>query len=117
MPDDTLICVDYDSKVTAKINSYLRIHRPDGVVVLAQDDGGVQLRPRDVPGSHQVVGSGVGQPFVEADDAGDGTSGSPRQASTAPEQDNSLGVFQFQLFSGDMTVPSPYLVVLAASVC
>jgi hypothetical protein len=104
MPDDSLICVDYDSKVTAKVNSYLRIHRPDGVVILAQDDGSVQLRPRDVPGNHQVVGTGVGQPFAEGDDTGDGAPSSPRQSLTTPEQDNSLGVFQFQLFSGDMMV-------------
>ena len=44
-PDGTALAVDYDATVTGHINGRLRIHRADGVVLIATDDGSLQYRP------------------------------------------------------------------------
>lgn len=109
LPDDTLVCVDYNSKVTATVNSCLRVHRPDGAVILCEDDGTVQFRPRGARVSPAVVGAGVGDPFG---DDGDGSVSPAHSGSlTAPEEDDNVNCFLFQLFTGDMTVclPDPFL--------
>ena len=107
LADDTLLCLDYDSKVTAQINSYIRIHRPDGVCIQAHDDGVVQFRPRDVPGNFKVVGAGVGQPFREPYEAAD-EAASPKHSLTDSEEDNSLGVFVFNVFEGSLTMTDEF---------
>jgi len=48
LPDATVVHIEYDTRVTAKINGHLKILKPDGSAVIVSDDGGVVYRPCDV---------------------------------------------------------------------
>jgi hypothetical protein len=48
LPDATVVHIEYDTRVTAKVNGSLRLLKPDSTAVEAADDGSVVWRPWDV---------------------------------------------------------------------
>ncbi|OQS05912.1 hypothetical protein THRCLA_02011 [Thraustotheca clavata] len=44
--DGTTIEIDYDTRVIATVHGIIRIRKPDGTIVIAQDNGLVEFRPR-----------------------------------------------------------------------
>ncbi|OQS00618.1 hypothetical protein ACHHYP_03266 [Achlya hypogyna] len=46
--DGTTLEVDYDTRVIASVHGILRLRKPDGTIVIAQDNGLVEFRPRSL---------------------------------------------------------------------
>jgi hypothetical protein len=111
--DGTVVAVDYNSKSTATVHGRVRLHRPDGLTVLATEDGVVRVHGRDAPPGEAVLGAGVGSPAGEAPTAaastrggggGGGGGSAGRPSVTTPEQDTTIGVYLCGLWTGDVTV-------------
>lgn len=74
-PDGCFIACDYDAGVTARIPARVRLHRPDGISIIATSDGAVLYRPVGI-GVQSIVG---GTPATTGADGGGGGGGSPRK--------------------------------------
>ena len=112
LPDGTLLAVDYDTRVTVPVNGRLRLHRPDGVVITALDNGVIEVRP--AASAALAAGTlGVGDVFGEtdagvagADAAGEGSDGDGRATprSVRSVEDVSAGAYGFDCGSGRLEV-------------
>ncbi|CAE7517157.1 unnamed protein product, partial [Symbiodinium sp. KB8] len=107
-PDGCVIAADYNNDITASFNGQLRIHRPDGIVILGRDGGEIEYRPaasRVTPG---VVGVGVGDIAGEDSEDEDGvghdddSTGRSTPLSARSEEDAQAGVYMFSLEHGRM---------------
>ncbi|KDO30951.1 hypothetical protein SPRG_04139 [Saprolegnia parasitica CBS 223.65] len=81
LDDGTTIEVDYDTRVIASVHGILRLRKPDGTIVIAQDNGLVEFRPRSLA-----------------------TSSYPRKAARDDEEepDSSSGAYYFDCVNGSL---------------
>ncbi|KAH9194714.1 hypothetical protein AeNC1_003315 [Aphanomyces euteiches] len=81
LDDGTTMEVDYDTRVIASVHGIIRIRKPDGTVVVAQDNGVVEFRP-------QTLNHGPVTPRREDEE----------------ELDTSTGAYYFNCFMGSLSM-------------
>ena len=112
LPDGTTVAHDYDTKITTTTNGRVRMHKPDGVVIVARDGGMVEYRPAgtsDTVAARAALGCGNVEQEVRVaggddDDEDDGRQ-TPR--SVRSEVDTDSGAYVLDLEVGDMQVTDP----------
>lgn len=109
LPDNSIVALDYDTRVTSTVRGRVRLHKPDGTLIVGWDGGQVEVRPPGAQtGPGALGGTAIDDIGMESDsDREDEEDGRQTPRSVRSSEDTQPGVYVCQLASGELTTTDP----------